>query len=95
MSMCQSWRSSEGDNRTGDCRRSEGASCVLGSLVVALGSSLSTWITQRHADHRDLLARKISLILSCRRQLREYGSLLFCLSPRSERVSKATQLRAR
>jgi len=32
---------------------------LFGSLVGALGSSLSTWITQRHADQRDLLARKI------------------------------------
>jgi hypothetical protein len=32
---------------------------LCGSLVGALGSSASTWITQRHADQRDLLARKI------------------------------------
>src|SRR5271156_3102258 len=32
---------------------------LFGSLVGALGSSLSTWITQRHADRRDLLARRI------------------------------------
>jgi hypothetical protein len=32
---------------------------VLGSLAGAVGSSLSTWITQRHADQRDLLARRI------------------------------------
>lgn len=32
---------------------------LFGSLVGALGSSVSTWITQRHADDRDLLARKI------------------------------------
>ena len=32
---------------------------LLGSLVGALGSSLSTWITQRHEDRRDLMARKI------------------------------------
>ena len=32
---------------------------LFGSLVGALGSSASTWITQRHADLRDLLARKI------------------------------------
>jgi hypothetical protein len=32
---------------------------LFGSLVGALGSSASTWITQRHADQRDLLARKI------------------------------------
>src|ERR1700674_4183082 len=32
---------------------------IFGSLVGALGSSFSTWITQRHQDRRDLLARKI------------------------------------
>ncbi len=32
---------------------------LFGSLVGALGSSASTWITQRHADQRDLLARRI------------------------------------
>jgi len=32
---------------------------IFGSLVGALGSSISTWITQRHQDRRDLLARKI------------------------------------
>src|SRR5271170_3314691 len=32
---------------------------IFGSLVGALGSSVSTWITQRHQDRRDLLARKI------------------------------------
>jgi hypothetical protein len=32
---------------------------LFGSLVGALGSSVSTWITQRHADDRDLLARMI------------------------------------
>ena len=32
---------------------------LFGSLVGALGSGASTWITQRHADQRDLLARKI------------------------------------
>ncbi len=32
---------------------------LFGSLVGALGSSASTWITQRHADRRDLLARRI------------------------------------
>jgi hypothetical protein len=32
---------------------------LFGSLVGALGSSASTWITQRHADQRDLLARKV------------------------------------
>lgn len=32
---------------------------LCGSLVGALGSSASTWITQRHADQRDLLARRI------------------------------------
>jgi hypothetical protein len=32
---------------------------LFGSLVGALGSSASTWITQRHADQRDLVARRI------------------------------------
>jgi hypothetical protein len=32
---------------------------LFGSLVGALGSSVSTWFTQRHADRRDLLARRI------------------------------------
>lgn len=32
---------------------------LFGSLVGALGSSTSTWITQRHADQRDLVARRI------------------------------------
>lgn len=32
---------------------------ICGSLVGALGSSVSTWITQRRADERDLLARRI------------------------------------
>jgi len=32
---------------------------ISGSLVGALGSSVSTWITQRHQDRRDLLAKKI------------------------------------
>ncbi|HEY0703910.1 MAG TPA: hypothetical protein VGD60_14170 [Candidatus Acidoferrales bacterium] len=32
---------------------------IFGSLVGALGSSLSTWITQRHQDRRDLLAKKV------------------------------------
>jgi hypothetical protein len=32
---------------------------LFGSLVGALGSSVSTWITQRHADQRDLLARRV------------------------------------
>ena len=32
---------------------------LFGSLVGALGSSASTWITQRHADQRDLIARRI------------------------------------
>ena len=33
---------------------------ILGSLAGALGSSLSAWVTQRHADRRDLIARRIS-----------------------------------
>lgn len=32
---------------------------IFGSLVGALGSNISTWITQRHQDRRDLLARKV------------------------------------
>jgi hypothetical protein len=36
-----------------------GLAAVFGSLVGALGSSTSTWITQRHQDRRDLLAKKI------------------------------------
>src|SRR3979411_3312260 len=32
---------------------------ILGSLVGALGSILGTWITQRHQDRRDLLARRM------------------------------------
>jgi hypothetical protein len=36
-----------------------GLAAVFGSLVGALGSSTSTWITQRHQDRRDVLAKKI------------------------------------
>ena len=32
---------------------------VGGSLVGALGSSVSAWIAQRHQDRRDLIAKKI------------------------------------
>lgn len=32
---------------------------ILGSLVGALASSVSTWITQRHQDRRDLLAKRV------------------------------------
>jgi hypothetical protein len=32
---------------------------IFGSLVGALGSSVSTWIAQRHQDRRELLAKKI------------------------------------
>jgi hypothetical protein len=32
---------------------------ILGSLVGALGSGISTWIIQRHQDRRDLLAKKV------------------------------------
>ena len=32
---------------------------IFGSLVGALGSSISAWITQRHQDRRDLLAKKV------------------------------------
>jgi hypothetical protein len=33
---------------------------LFGSLVGALGSSVSSWIAQHHQNRRDLLARKIS-----------------------------------
>jgi hypothetical protein len=33
--------------------------CDCGSLVGALGSSASAWISQRHQNRRDLLAKKI------------------------------------
>jgi hypothetical protein len=36
-----------------------GARCLFGSLTGALASSVSTWITQRHQDRRDLLAKRI------------------------------------
>ncbi len=32
---------------------------LFGSLVGALGSSVSTWITQRHADRREWLSRRV------------------------------------
>jgi hypothetical protein len=32
---------------------------IFGSLTGALASSLSTWITQRHQDRRDLLAKRV------------------------------------
>jgi hypothetical protein len=32
---------------------------IFGSLIGALSSSVSTWITQKHQDRRDLLARRI------------------------------------
>jgi hypothetical protein len=32
---------------------------IFGSLAGALASSVSTWITQRHQDRRDLLAKRI------------------------------------
>ena len=32
---------------------------LCGSIVGALGSSVSVWIAQRHQDRRDLLARKV------------------------------------
>jgi hypothetical protein len=32
---------------------------IFGSLTGALASSLSTWITQRHEDRRDLVAKRI------------------------------------
>jgi hypothetical protein len=47
----------------GDVSMSPGSitalAAIFGSLVGALGSSISTWITQRHQDRRDLLARKV------------------------------------
>jgi hypothetical protein len=42
---------------------------IFGSLVGALGSSVSTWITQRHQDRRSLLAKKIFIARSCIRTL--------------------------
>jgi len=38
---------------------SPAVAAICGSMTGALGSSLSSWITQRHADRRDLLARRI------------------------------------
>ena len=35
-------------------------SAVGGSVVGALGSSVSAWVAQRHQDRRELLAKKIS-----------------------------------
>jgi hypothetical protein len=32
---------------------------ILGSLAGALASSVSTWITQKHQDQRDLVAKRI------------------------------------
>jgi hypothetical protein len=32
---------------------------IFGSLTGALASSVSTWITQRHQDQRDLIAKRI------------------------------------
>jgi hypothetical protein len=32
---------------------------IFGSLAGALASSVSTWITQRHQDRRDLVARRL------------------------------------
>ncbi len=32
---------------------------IFGSIAGALGSSVSAWITQQHADRRDLLARRM------------------------------------
>ena len=36
-----------------------GLAAVSGSIVGALGSAVGTWITTRHQDLRDLLAKKI------------------------------------
>ena len=35
-------------------------SAVAGSVVGALGSSVSAWVAQRHQDRRDLLAKKLA-----------------------------------
>lgn len=35
------------------------SAAISGSIVGAFGSAVSTWITQRHQDRRDLLAKKI------------------------------------
>lgn len=32
---------------------------IFGSLTGALASSMSTWITRRHEDRRDLLAKRV------------------------------------
>jgi len=32
---------------------------LCGSIVGALGSSVSTWIAQRHQNQRDLVAKKV------------------------------------
>jgi hypothetical protein len=33
---------------------------ILGSLAGGLGSAISTWITQRHQDRRDILVKRVS-----------------------------------
>jgi hypothetical protein len=35
-------------------------SAIAGSIVGALGSSVSAWIAQKHQDRREIIARKIS-----------------------------------
>lgn len=35
------------------------SAAISGSIVGAFGSAVSTWITQRHQDRRDMLAKKI------------------------------------
>ena len=36
-----------------------GLSAILGSFVGAMGSVVGTWITQRHQDRRDVLAKQM------------------------------------
>jgi hypothetical protein len=45
-------------SRTWDAATVSALAAIFGSLTGALGSSISTWITQRHQDQRDLLAKK-------------------------------------
>jgi hypothetical protein len=46
-------------NATGFLQISPALAAIFGSVAGSMGSSVSTWITQRHADQRDLLARRI------------------------------------
>jgi hypothetical protein len=45
-------------SRTWDAATVSALAAIFGSLTGALGSSISTWITQRHQDQRDLFAKK-------------------------------------